>query len=177
ESYSLSVSPRDAGGPAPDLGSSSVTIQPGQSASIPVNFTASGLASGQYEGFVRIRGTVSGVEERVPYWYGVASDKPKTITPLFVVGFDDSSQPRAGATVNNAIYFRVTDASGIVLPNIQPTVDVVSGGGAVIRTTSLDRQFPGVFSVSVRLGVRRGDNIFSVTVGDLDPIQIDIVGN
>ena len=37
-----------------------MTIQPGQSATIPVNFTASGLTAGQYEGFVLIRGTAGG---------------------------------------------------------------------------------------------------------------------
>src|SRR5262249_21357413 len=177
ESYSLPVPPRDAGSPAPTLGSSTLTIQPGQSASVPVNFTASGLTAGQYEGFVRIRGSISGVEERVPYWYGVASDVPATITALFVKGFDEPTEYRAGALVNNAIYFRVTDASGILIPNPRPTVSVVSGGGTVVSTVSLDRQLPGVFSVRVRLGARRGSNVFRIEVGDLEPFDIEIVGN
>ena len=75
ESYSLSVAPRDPGA-APVLGSSAITLDPGKSAAVAVNFTATGLTPGQYEGFVKIRGTNSGVELRAPYWYGVPSDVP-----------------------------------------------------------------------------------------------------
>jgi subtilisin family serine protease len=177
ESYSLTVAPRDSGVPAPVLGSSTVTIQPGQTASVPVTFTGSGMADGQYEGFVKIRGSVSGIEGRVPYWYGIPSNIPATITPLFVKGFSDGVDYRAGARVTNAIYFRVTDKSGIVIPDPQPVVTAVSGGGTVVSTVSLDRNLPGVFSVTVQLGVRRGDNIFSISAGSLEPLEIVITGN
>jgi minor extracellular serine protease Vpr len=177
ESYSLTVAPRTAGTTAPALGSNTLTIQPGQSASVPLTFTGSGLAPGQYEGFIKIRGTVSGIEERVPYWYAVASDVPATITPLYVKGDSDGIDYRAGVRINNAIYFRVTDPSGIVLPNVQPTVTAASGGGTVISTVSLNRDLPGVFSVSVQLGARRGDNEFAIAVGTLDPVSVFITGN
>jgi minor extracellular serine protease Vpr len=176
ESYSLSVAPRGAG-PAPALGTSTATIEPGKSADVQVTFTASGLTAGQYEGFVTVRGTNSGVEVRAPYWYAVASDKPAIIAPLWATGISDNETPRAGARVDNAFFFRVTDASGIALPNSQPVVTVDSGGGAVISTVSQDRQYPGVFSVTVRLGPRRGDNVFNIAVGDVTPVQIDITGN
>jgi len=175
ESYSLSVAPRDSG-PAPTLALSTVTVDPGKSVAVPVSFTATGLTAGQYEGFVKIQGTNSGIVERAPYWYAVASDVPANISVLYVNG-DGGEQPLAGARLTNAIYFRVTDASGVVLPNAQPAVEVVSGGGSVTSTASLDRQYPGVFGVSVRLGTRRGDNLFRITLGNLDPIDVIITGN
>jgi minor extracellular serine protease Vpr len=176
ESYSLTVAPRTAGAAAPALGMSTVTVQPGQSANVPVTFAASGLAAGSYEGFVKIRGTASGIEGRVPYWYGIASDVPDTITALFVKSLDEPTEYKAGTRINNAIYFRVTDPSGIVIPNVQATVTAFSGGGSVVSTVSLDRNLPGVFSVSIQLGTRRGDNVFRITVGDLDPLEITITG-
>ena len=176
ESYSLTVAQRDAG-PAPTLGTTAITLEPGKSADIAVKFTATGLTAGQYEGFVKIRGTNSEVEDRLPYWYAVASDVPANLTPLWVIGISNNETPRAGARVNDAIYFRVTDKSGIVLPNATPTVTVVSGGGTVIETVSQNRLYPGVFSASVRLGARRGDNVFRLEVGSVTPVEITITGN
>jgi minor extracellular serine protease Vpr len=176
ESYSLTVVPRDAGA-APTLGTATVSVEPGKSATVPVKFTASGLTAGRYEGFVKIRGTNSNIEARAPYWYAVPSNVPGTLTPLWVIGISDDEQPRAGARVSNAIYFRVTDASGIALPNVEPTVTPVSGGGTVLDVASVNQRYPGVFSVSVRLGATRGDNVFRLAVGDVAPVEIAITGN
>jgi hypothetical protein len=177
ENYSLAVAPRDAGTAAPELGSATVTIQPGQSANVPVTFTATGLAGGQYEGYVTILGSQSGVQERIPYWYGVPTNVPVNITPVFVSGADDGATNKAGARINDAIEFRVTDSSGIIIPNPQVTVTATQGGGAVLSTTSIDNQVPGVFRVAVRLGTKAGVNIFSIAVGSLDPFPVEIDGN
>jgi hypothetical protein len=177
ENYSLAVVQRDPGTAAPVLGSSTVTIQPGQSANVPVTLTGTGLAGGQYEGYVTILGSQSGVQERVPYWYGVPTNVPVNITPIFVSGADDGATNKAGARINDAIEFRVTDSSGIIIPNPQATVTATQGGGTVLSTTSIDNQVPGVFRVSVRLGPKAGANIFSITVGSLDPFPVQIDGN
>jgi len=184
ETYSLVVAPRDTGTPAPALGSSTVTVQPGQSATLPVTFTGAGLASGQYEGYITIMGSQSGVQERVPYWYGVPSNVPANITPLFVASFDDNNDYRAGARINRAIEFRVTDSSGIIIANPQVTVTAVPGvaangtvTGTVVSTTSVDNLYPGVMRVAVRLSLSPGANIFEITVGSLTPFQVEIDGN
>jgi len=178
ETYTLTVAPRESG-PAPTLGTNSVTIDPGKSADVQVRFAASGLTAGQYEGFVKVSGTVSEIEERAPYWYAVPSETPARVTVLSALLFDPSAQDlwKVGARINDAIEFRVTDPSGIVLPNVQPTVTVESGGGTIIGTASLNRIFPGVFSVTVRLGTRRGANVFRVKVGELPPLDVTITGN
>jgi minor extracellular serine protease Vpr len=184
ESYSLAVAPRDAGAPAPALGSNTITVQPGQSANVPVTFTGSGLAGGQYEGYVTIRGSQSGVQERVPYWYAVPSNIPANITPVFVAGADDGGGYNAGARINDAIEFRVTDSSGVIIPNPQVTVTALPAdptiptvAGTVLSTVSIDNQFPGVMRVGVRLSASRGANIFEITVGNLQPFDIEIDGN
>jgi hypothetical protein len=41
----------------------------------------------------------------------------------------------------------------------------------------MNRTFPGVFSVTVRLGTRKGNNVFRIAVGNLAPVDITIVGN
>src|SRR5262249_2104781 len=105
ESYSLSVAPRDQG-PAPTLALSTVALDPGKSVDVPVSVTATGLAAGQYEGFVKVQGSVSGTVERAPYWYGVASDVPANISVLYVTG-DNGESTLAGARLSNAIYFRI----------------------------------------------------------------------
>jgi minor extracellular serine protease Vpr len=177
ESYSLAVSPLKTGVAAPALGSNTVTVQPGQSATVPITFTGSNLAAGAYEGFVTISGSQSGVQERVPYWYGVPSGVPATITPIFVAETDDNETPNAGARITDAIEFIVTDASGILIPDAQPKVTAVQGGGSVVNTVSIDNEIPGAFSVTVRLGTKVGPNIFEVTVGNVQPFDIEIDGN
>ena len=184
ETYSLAVLPRDTGTAAPSLGSSTVTVQPGQSGTVPVSFSGSGLAGGHYEGYITITGSQSGVQERVPYWYGVPTNVPATITPLFVASFDDSVQYRAGARINDAIEFRVTDASGIIIANPQVTVTAVPGDptngtvtGTVVSTVSIDNQFPGVMRVAVVLSRTPGPNIFEITVGSLMPYDVEIDSN
>jgi hypothetical protein len=184
ETYSLSVAPRDTGKSAPALGSGTVTVQPGQSATVPVTFTGTGLAGGQYEGYITIMGSQSGVLERVPYWYGVPSNAPANITPLFGAGFDDNNQYSAGARINDAIEFRITDSSGIIIANPQVTVtalpaDPTNGtvAGTVLSTVSIDNLYPGVMRVGVRLSLTPGPNIFEITVGSLTPVDIEIDGN
>jgi hypothetical protein len=184
ETYSLAVAPRDTGTPVPALGTSTVTVQPGQSATVPVAFTATGLGGGQYEGYITITGSQSGVQERVPYWYGVPSNVPANITPLFVASFDDTVSYRAGARIPDAIEFRITDASGILIPNPQVTVTAVPGvaangtvTGTVINTVSIDNVYPGVMRVAVQLSRTAGANIFEITVGSLTPFDVEVDGN
>jgi minor extracellular serine protease Vpr len=184
ETYSLAVVPRDTGTPAPALGSGTVTVQPGQSATVPVTFTGAGLGGGQYEGYITIMGSQSGIQERVPYWYGVPSNVPANITPLFVASFDDSVTYKAGARIPDAIEFRVTDSSGIIIPNPQVTVTAVPAdptngtvAGTVVSTVSIDNIYPGVMRVSVQLSRTAGPNLFAITVGNLMPYEVEVDGN
>jgi subtilisin family serine protease len=148
--------------PTVSVSTNSLTLDAGAKAILTVGMTGFELPPGAYEGFIHVLGTNSGVDERVPYWYGVGSTTPARITVL-----STASNPSAGSTSQDAVLFRVTDASGITVPNVQPTATVVDGGGSVVGVFSLGAASPGVFALSVKLGPSPGTNDFQIRVGNL----------
>jgi hypothetical protein len=161
ETYQLaSVATADA--PVPALGTNSVTLDPGTSATVAVAFTASGLTGGHFEGYIGITGSTSGVESRVPWWYGVPSG-----TPAYITVVDTASTLPAGTLVSGALSFHVADSSGIVMTDATPVVTAVSGGGSVMGVVPRNFLIPGVFAVNVRLGRTPGANVFRITAGSI----------
>jgi subtilisin family serine protease len=162
DTFRLSVEQRDSSGPVPVLPFPTVQLAIGASATLAVQFQGSSLTPGEYEGYIDIQGTQTGVVTRVPYWYGVASSVPSHVTVLY----SDSSDP-VGSRVADAVVFRVTDASGLPVPSAQPVATVVSGGGRVMGIQSLDSQVPNALGLNVRMGIQPGANVFQIQVGDL----------
>ncbi len=160
ESFALWVASPD-GGLAPALSRSTADLAPGGSLSINVTLRTIGLQPGSYEGFVVVQGASTGIETRIPYWYGIGSDVPRNITVL-----DQQDDQRPGSSVSDAIVFRVTDTSGIVASGANPQVTTVSGGGEVLRVAR-NREVPGAYTVAVRLGSRRGSNVFRIRAGSV----------
>jgi hypothetical protein len=156
------IEPIAANGPAPFAGVGSIEIAPGASIEVPIVWDAGGLAAGPYEGFLRITGTNSGTVARVPYWFAVASNEPASITILSA-----SSGGRRGSVQRNAVYFRILDAAGLVLPAAEAQITVVAGDGLVRGVASLDRSIPGLFSLSLQLGLTPGVNTFRITAGSV----------
>ncbi len=140
----------------------SLTLAAGASAEITVGMTGFGLPAGAYEGFIHVLGTISGVDERVPYWYGVGSTVAAHITAL-----DTVSNPTAGTFQQDAVLFRVTDANGITVTGVHPTATVIDGGGSVQGIGDRSAFYPGVFGLSVTLGPTAGSNDFQIQVGAL----------
>jgi subtilisin family serine protease len=159
--FQLSAVPA-GGGPAPAIGTDSITLDPGASAQVGVTFSGSSLAPGAYEGFIRVSDTATGLEMHVPYWYAVRSESPKYITVLDV---QNGGSPLA--SVKDAIVFRITDLSGVLITSIDPVVTVVSGGGELSSVSSRDRFIPGAFGITLRLGPRRGSNVVRIQAGDV----------
>jgi hypothetical protein len=160
ESLMLTVEPRN-GGAAPVLSATSLTVAAGQGGEVALGMDGSALDAGAYEGFVRVTGTVSGTEIRVPYWFAVPGRAPAAI-PLLGL----TSTGRRNAQLRNAIYFRVTDSAGVPIAGYQPDVEVVDGGGSVAGVTSLDADSPGLYTATVRLGPVAGANTFRILAGD-----------
>ncbi len=158
EAIALSL-PTPGRRPVLTLSTARVTLHPGASNAITVTLTGTGLGTGAHEGFLRITGTNSGLETRVPYWYGVPSGIPVNITVL-----DSADGQFAGSFVPEAILFRVTDAAGITAVTT-PHAKIISGGGSVTGVVSLNLIYPGVYGVSVRLGTTPGANVFRITAG------------
>lgn len=160
DTYQISVLPT---GNAPALvpATASVQLDSDTYFDLALTFPASGLAAGAYQGFLQIQGTNSGTMVRVPYWYGVPSSTPAHITVL-----DAPATPPAANTSANVL-FRITDASGIIIDSITPTVTVTSGGGRVESLASSDYA-QGVWSLTVQLGPgSEASNVFLITAGAL----------
>jgi subtilisin family serine protease len=161
ELFRLVVTPT-TNGPVPQLARESVELAPGFAADIPITFRGASLAAGHYEGFVYIQGTVTRSTIRMPYWYAAASHEPRHVTLLAA-----RETGTRGASLTDAIVFRVTDASGLPVRGVEPTVTVVSGGGEVINLANRSRLSPGAFGATVRLGSRSGANTFRIEAGGI----------
>jgi hypothetical protein len=148
------------GAPVPAIAENGILVEPGASITVAVTWRASGLTEGPYEGFINVTDSVSGTEVRVPYWYAVASGKPGAITVL-----ERIESARRGSSQRDAVLFRITDVSGVLLADAQPEVTAVSGGGSVRRVVSHDSSVPGLFGVDVQLGPAAGANVFRIQAG------------
>ncbi|MBZ5724357.1 MAG: S8 family serine peptidase [Acidobacteriia bacterium] len=174
DTFQLSVTPR-GGGPVPQLPATSVPLAAGASTTIAVQLQTAGLVPGQYEGFINIQGTHASAGTHVPYWFAAASGQPQNITVLANAGTNGA--PRAGARVNDALIFRVTDAAGLPVANVQPVVAVASGGGRIVSTSSFDSTTPDAFTVTVVLGPQAAvANVFSIQAGNITR-NVTILGN
>jgi subtilisin family serine protease len=169
DTFQISVVPRSSGAPVPRFSTTQASIAPGASVSAPVVFTASGVAPGQYEGFIQIQGAAASIPTRVPYWFAVPSG-----TPAFVTTLTSTSSASAGSTVSQAVVFRITDALGLPV-STAPSVTVVSGGGRVNGITGLGSAYPADYALSVRLGSQPGSNVFQIQAGSVSK-QITITG-
>jgi subtilisin family serine protease len=159
--FQLAAMPR-GGTPVPALSSSAISLDPGGSAQIAVNFSGSGLAPGQYEGYIQVADTSTGVEAHVPYWYAVPSN-----TPAFITVLNASNGTVQAQSGQDSVLFRVTDASGIALTNIQPVVTVISGTGVLSSVNSRNSLIPGAFGINLRLGARRTTTVVRIQAGDI----------
>ena len=170
DTFTLRASPTGTG-PVPALSSGSLLLAPGVSGTVSVSFTGSNLAPGGYEGVILVTGANGSVESRVPYWYGVQSTTPVSITNLH-----STTSGKSGSRQSGAIQFRVTDAAGLPVTDVTPVVTVTAGGGTITGVVSQDSVSPGLFSVSVRLGSVAGTNTFLVQAGDISA-KFNITGN
>lgn len=118
-----------------------------------------------------ITGISSGTGIDVPYWYAAGDGSPAHITVIRT-----TTGARRGSLQRNAILFRITDVSGVVLAGAQPDVSVISGGGALRRITSYDSFVPGLFGIDVRPGLTPGVNVFRIQAG-IVKVDVSITGS
>jgi subtilisin family serine protease len=160
DTFQISAAPLSPGGPVPTPSVASVTLSPGASASITLQFSPAGLPSGSYEGFITIQGAKAAIGATVPFWYGVPSSTPGFVTPLY-------SEPTASvsARVSQAAVFRVTDSAGLPVSTVTPTVSVIAGGGQVLSVAPISGLGSGVYTFTARMGPAPGSNQFQITAG------------
>lgn len=157
DTFSIAVTGAE-GDTLPAVATNTLQLDPGAAAELAVSLTGTELAGGAHEGYLRISSAANGTEIRVPYWYSVATDTPARVTVLYSL-----SEGYARMTQTNAIYFRVTDAAGVIVSGIKPAVTVASGSGRVVGSVSYDSSVPGVYGVTLRLS--SGTNVFRIAAG------------
>lgn len=147
-------------GPLPELIFNTFQLEPGESADVPVKFAGAGLAPGVYEGTLRIAGTASEVVARVPYWFGIPSEKPDAIQ-LF-------TQPETGRRDDNIrLQFRVVDAAGLpVFKGIDASI-VTTTAGQVTGMVYADEIVPGSFIVTLRSPAAAATMNITIKAGDV----------
>jgi hypothetical protein len=168
DTFTLTAVPHD-GSPAPELAINSFTLASKEARTIALRWNQAGLAAGEYQGVLVVRGTLTDAEIRIPYWYAVTSQTPRFIS-LFNVPASAFSNTTA------VIYARSMDAAGIILPDSVPEVVVESGEGFVTGTRSIDEAYPGYWRIQLRLGPFPGDNVFLIRSGEAQR-RITIRGN
>jgi subtilisin family serine protease len=70
DTYSIGVQPV-GDSPAPALSTNTVEIDPGGSQPLSATVNASGLAAGEYQGYLQVTGTANSNVTTIPYWFAV----------------------------------------------------------------------------------------------------------
>src|SRR5205085_7132189 len=94
--------------PAPALSTTSVPLGPNASQQVPIAWNATGLAPGEYQGYLKVSSTASSNSATIPYWFAVPGSTPAGITVLYQDNFDP-----ARSVSTQAVVFRVVDAAGL----------------------------------------------------------------
>ena len=158
DTYTIQAVPTGSG-PAPGVSTTSLSLDPGASQQVPVTLDASGLAPGEYSGYLVVSGTARGSVSNVPYWFAVPGADPAGISILYQDYFDSTRSFSAQAVV-----FRVVDAAGLPYTGpLQPQF-TVAGSGSVRRMYSIG-DIPGTYAVDIRTGTVSMS--LSLTIGDV----------
>jgi len=150
-------------GPAvPSLSAEMVELQPGGEAEIRIEWPDAATEAGTYEGYIVFEGAASGRTVRVPYWRAVTLGGPKSFSILRA-----ASSGRRGGTVRDALLFRVVDESGVPLRVEQFDVEILEGGTATL-IRDYDEFSPGLYGLTVELGLTAGANRFRIRAGNAE---------
>lgn len=153
----LTLSILSDGTTVPSLSTNSLSISAGGTATFSVRFTASQLAPGEYQGFIRVQGA-SGSEIRIPYWFGVPSGVTRYIKASV------ANIPEVGSTNQFVIAFRATDAIGIPVTDPAPTVRVISGP-AHLDAVVYEAGFRALVGIKASFGMDPGATVFRIQSG------------
>lgn len=145
----------------PDLSATTVSLGPGESQQISLNWTNSAATAGAYQGFIEVTSSTGSVA-RVPYWLAVRDTKVSSISLL------NYSSEEAPGTLISDFYFRVIDKAGLSLLDPAPQMTVVSGAATVQGVELLGGNFPGVYVATLRLSRTAGLNVFKISAGGVD---------
>jgi len=148
----------------PALSAETLTVGPGESAPVQLSFLAEGLAAGAFQGFVQVQDSATGVTARIPYWYAVTGGAPASLS-VIVDPYNPKKPPLAGQQIT--LIVRVHDAAGLPLPDVEPIVTPVLGGGTVDNVLRAPgRSYPNSWRITMHLGPS-GPHQFRIQIGDV----------
>jgi hypothetical protein len=146
DTYSIGVLPVGSS-PAPALSTNTVQLDPNGSQPLSATVNASGLAPGEYQGYLQVTGTANSNVTTIPYWFAVPGSTPAGITVLYQDYSDTSRTVSYGAVV-----FRIVDIAGLPYTGpLTPQIAMVAGGGS-IRDAYRAGDIPGSYAVDIRAG-------------------------
>jgi hypothetical protein len=139
------------------------SLGPSDTVDITVRFKGD-LQLGEYQGFLLFRQADAAEgdrPQRVPYWYGVPSGRPASVT----VNPPAPARAATGSTVS--LHALITDAIGGGIPEA-PKVTVLEGSAEFVEATSEENVFPGYWNVKLRMGAESGQtNRFRIEAGEV----------
>ena len=145
DTYTIRAVQPKGGAAVPALSQESVSIAAGASRQVNLTLQASGLAAGEYGGYLEIAGTANATVARVPYWFAAPGAAPAGVSVLYQDWYDTA---RASSTA--AVVFRVVDAAG--LPYSGAIAPAVSGTNGTVLRTYRSGTIPGTYAVDIRMG-------------------------
>jgi subtilisin family serine protease len=146
DTYSIGVVP-SGDSPAPALSTNTVQLDPNGSQPLSATVNASGLAPGEYQGYLQVTGTATTNVTTIPYWFAVPGSTPVGITVLH----QDYSDPMR-TVAYAAVVFRIVDVAGLPYTGpLTPQIAMAAGGGS-IRRAYLAGDIPGTYAVDIRAG-------------------------
>ncbi|MBY0373719.1 MAG: hypothetical protein K2Q23_06970, partial [Bryobacteraceae bacterium] len=156
----------------PEMSSPSLRLDPNGTGTVRLNWRASGLTPGAYQGYLLARSARTGADTVIPYWLGVSDGVPSAITWL-----TNTIQARRSSTIDFTI--KVLDRAAVPTdrqaPTIQPELIEGAQEGSVISVTP-DQFVAGQYDVRVRLAFAAGANFFRIRAGDAT-VVVGFLGN
>jgi minor extracellular serine protease Vpr len=164
DTFSVVVNPINSSGPAATVDVATFTLAPGASQTVNVSLTGTGLAAGEYDGFLAVTGTQTSVTTRVPYWFGVPGTAVQYVSLLSCDSFGPSG---SGYNVGDSasILIRSTDLIGMPFDAGTPTV--TNSGVRGLTSVAPIGNIPGTYQITVRVGRAdsNGLNVITITAG------------
>jgi hypothetical protein len=146
DTYSIGVLPV-GDSPAAALSTDTVQLDPNGSQALSATVNASGLAPGEYQGYLQVTGTATSNVTTIPYWFAVPGSTPAGITVLYQDYYDPIRTVSYGAVV-----FRIVDIAGLPYTGpLTPRIAMTAGGGS-IRNAYRAGDIPGTYGVDIRAG-------------------------
>jgi minor extracellular serine protease Vpr len=164
--YSVAVEAQT--GTAPTVNENKIQLEPGAAATLRLSLDLETLDAGVYAGTLVLR-REGLVVSRTPYFFGKANPAGAVaIQPLL-----SPTRARSGVAQRNLIFFRVVDASGLVIQQT-PKARVVIGLGEVLAVEWRDADVVGAYGLDLVLSP--GTNVIEVDAGNGVTRRFTILG-